>query len=221
MKVITLEKTKELLGITDSASDAAITAKIPYIDSLVKQITKNRFNYAVYGTMTTGSATVYIRSIITWDGNVYNYSNGRYFCSGINNYICYDDIGEYLQTGQQIEGTGIPAETYIDEVYYNGNVDTFNGDESVPYITMSNVATADSDDGKIYIGMNIAYQTTVAKGIQYLINGTSTTLPTNALSSKSIGPVSKSFSSSDQKIDNRYGMPAWFVKAFPRYQRGY
>jgi hypothetical protein len=217
MKVITLEKTKELLGITDSASDAAITAKIPYIDSLVKQITKNRFNYAVYGTMTTGSATVYIRSIITWDGNVYNYSNGRYFCSGINNYICFDDIGEYLQIGQQIEGTGIPTETYIDEVYYNGNVDTFNGDDNVPYITMSNAATADSDDGKIYIGMNIAYQTTVAKGIQYLINGTSTTIPGKSVIS--VGSVS--YSDADSKIDGKYGMPSWFVKSFPKYARGY
>ncbi len=41
MKVITLDKTKELLGITDNTQDATISAKIPYIDAKVKQITKN------------------------------------------------------------------------------------------------------------------------------------------------------------------------------------
>ena len=221
MKVITLAKTKELLGIATTTSDAAITAKIPYIDSIVKQITNNRFNYAIYGSLTTGSNEVYISSIESNTGDRYYYDKNvsRFFCSGINNSFCLDDLGDYLQIGQQLEGTGIPADAFIDEVYYNGYIDSSG--ENIPYIKMSAVATEDVDFGQIYLGMNISYQPIIAKGIQYLINGTSTSLPSNSLSSKSIGVVSKSYSASDQKIDNKYGMPAWFVKSFPRYQVAY
>jgi hypothetical protein len=219
MKVISLDVAKELLGITDTASDTIISAKIPYIDSIVKQITNNRFNFAVQGDLTVDTKTVYIRSITTYDDNLYIYSNGRYFCAGINNSFCVDDIGDYLQIGQQISGTGIAADTYIDEVYYNGS--TGSTTSSVPYITMSADATATSAGETIYTGMNISYQPIVAKGIQYLINSTNSTLPTSGISSKSIGPVSVSYSASAQKIDNRYGMPAWFVGAFPKYAVAY
>ena len=86
---------------------------------------------------------------------------------------------------------------------------------------MSANATDTTDTSRIYLGINIAYQDIIAKGIQYLINGTSTAIPTNSLASRSLGPSSKSFSASDQKIDNKYGMPAWFVKALPKYQSGH
>jgi hypothetical protein len=222
MEIITLAKTKELLGVGDTSLDTQITAKIPYIDSIVKQITNNRFNYAVYGSLTTGSATVYISSIVTYGGNRYYYDKHttRYFCAGINNYICIDDIGEYLEIGQQLSGTGIPAETYIDEVYYNGSDDPLTTN-SIPYITMSEVATDDTDTGKIYLGMNISYQHIVAKGIQYLITGTSQTLPTNSLASRSLGPSAKSFSKSAQDKEGKNGMPAWFNSAFPVYMSGH
>ena len=149
MKVITLARTKELLGISGSDSDADITAKIPFIDAKVKQITGNRFNFAVFGTLTVDSATVFIRSIVTFDGNrfIWNPSSRRFFCSGINSWFCLDDIGEYLEIGQQLEGTGIPADTHIDEVFYNGVVSNFDGVNSLPSITMSDVATEASDDG--------------------------------------------------------------------------
>jgi hypothetical protein len=224
MKVITLSQTKALLGITDPSQDSDITAKIPFIDSIVKQITKNRFNFMILGDIESGSPFMTVQSIITPTGETYVYNQGdrRYYCSGINNPYIIDDINEYLEIGQQVEGEGIPVETHIDEVYYNGDIlsDT-SGDFSVPVVKLSNNATATTASLRVYVGMNIAYQPTVAKGIQYLINGTSTTLPSNALSSKSIGPASKSFAQVDQKIDNRYGMPAWFVKAFPKFHRGH
>jgi len=223
MKVITLAKTKELLGITGTDQDAAIAAKIPYIDSLVKQITKNRFNFLILGDTTEDSPYIPVYSIISYTGDRYDYdrTTGRYFYSGINNPYYFDDINDYLEIGQQIEGEGIPAETYIDEVYYNGDLITDSSvNYAVPTIKLSANATATNAGLRMYLGMNIAYQTTVAKGIQYLINGTTTAIPTNSLSSRSLGPSSKSFSTVDQKIDNRYGMPAWFVKAFPKYMSG-
>jgi len=223
MKVITLAKTKELLGINDTSQDTQITAKIPFIDALVKRITKNRFNFMILGNTEDSNPYITVSSIITYTGERYDYdrTTGRYFCAGINNPYCIDDLNEYLEIGQQIEGTGIQAEAYIDEVYYNGDlVNDGSSDYDVPTIKLSSDATATTAGVRLYLGMNIAYQPVVAKGIQFQIDGTNTTLPCNAVASKSFGPVSTSYSQADTKIDNKYGMPAWFVKAFPKYMSG-
>lgn len=220
MKVITLAKTKELLGITDTASDTAISAKIPFIDAKVKLITNNRYNLMILGSTTLDSPYVTVSSV--WNTTNWLELNTNYgYGDGINNPYVYDSIEEFLQVGQLISGTGIPADAYIAEIFYIGDV--FNDgvdDFDLPTIQLSANATA-TGTVKMYLGINIGYQDIIAKGIQYLINGTSTSLPSNALSSKSIGPVSKSFSSGDQQIDNRYGMPAWFVKAFPKFMSGH
>lgn len=224
MKVITLTKAKELLGIEDTASDADITAKIPYIDAKVKQITGNRFNLMVVGDMTSGSLYMSVYSIITPNGTRFDYvwDQRRWYASGINNPYYLDDIGEYLEIGQLLEGIGIPSGAYIDELIYNGDeIVSDSVTYTVPVIKLSSAATETLSGQRVYLGINQAYQDIIAKGIQYLINKTSTTLPSNSLSSKSIGPVSKSFSTVDQEIDNRYGMPAWFVKAFPVYMSGH
>lgn len=221
MKVITLAKTKELLGIADTSQDAAITAQIPIIDSKVKQITNNRYNDQITGDITSGSLYVPVYSFYCC-GVSYVYRSGRVWCSGINNNYVIDDLEEYLQTGQLIEGDGIPAEAYIDEIYYNGGSVELGGDTfTVPVIKLSSAATATTAGNQMFIGITIGLQPTVAKGIQYLINQTSTSLPSNSLASRTIGPSSKSFAAKDQEIDNRYGMPAWFVKAFPQYQGGH
>lgn len=221
MKVITLEKTKKLLGITGTEQDQAITDNIPIIDSKVKMIMNHRLNDQISGDITSGSVYVPIRGFVC-SGTEYKYKTGRVWCSGINNNEEIDDLEEYIQTGQLIEGEGIPAECYIDEIYYNGgSVELGGATYSVPVIKLSEAATADQNSQQLFIGITIGLQSTVAKGIQYLINGTSTSLPTNSLASKSILGVSKSFGSKDQDIDNKYGMPAWFVKAFPVYQGGH
>ena len=230
MKVITLAKTKTLLGIDPGTAEenAAITANIPIIDSKVKQITNYRYNDQITGDVVTDVLYVPVRGFVcggVWfkhrSGRVWSTgTNDRVWCSGINNDFVIDDLEEYIQVGQLIEGTGFPAETYIDEIYYNGGTVTFDDVEySVPVIKLSVVPT--EDGSQLFIGVTIGMQTTIAKGIQYLINQTSTTLPSNSLSSKSILGVSKSFAGKDQEIDNKYGMPAWFVKAFPQYQGGH
>ena len=228
MKVITLAKCKTLLGIADGSQDDAITANIPIIDSKVKQITNYRYNDQITGDVVTDVLYVPVRGFLC-GGIWYTYRSGRnwarktndrVWCSGINNDWVIDDLEEYIQVGQLIEGDGIPADTYIDEVYYNGGTVTFNDVEySVPVIKLSVVPTADGS--QLFIGVTIGMQTTIAKGIQFLINGTSTTLPSNSLASRSLGPSSKSFAGKDQEIDNKFGMPAWFVKAFPQYQGGH
>jgi len=221
MKVITLAKTKTLLGISDTSQDAVITAQIPIIDSKVKDITNNRYNDQIIGDVTVDVLYVPVYGF-TCNGVNYKYRSGRVWCSGINNDYFIDDLEEYLKVGQLIEGEGIPAETYIDEIYYNSGSIEFDGvTYSVPVIKLSVVPTETNVSAQLFIGVTIGMQTTIAKGIQYLINQTSTSLPSNSLASKSILGVSKSFAGKDQEIDNKYGMPSWFVKAFPQYQGGH
>lgn len=221
MKVITLEKCKSLLGIVDTSQDAAIIANIPIIDSKVKQITNNRYNAQIIGNVESGSLFVEVFGFSSCGRN-YSYRYGRVWCSGINNNYEIDDLEEYLQTGQLIEGEGIPENAYIDEIYYNGGSVELNGKSySVPVIKLSIAATETKTGAQLFLGIIIGLQPTIAKGIQYLINSTSTSLPSNSLASRSLGPSAKSFSSKDQEIDNVSGMPAWFNKAFPKYQGGH
>lgn len=224
MKVITLAKTKELLGIPTATTtyDTQITRYIPIIDAKIKLITRNRYNTKVLGDTTADSKTVKLRSVYNNAIGYLDFFNDERFRAGINNYAYTEDLEEYIDIGMLISGGSIPDNAYIDEVYYNG-YSYVSGDDSyyIPTIELSDAATETATNVQIYLGFNIGLQTTVAKGIQWLINSESTSIPTAGLTSKSIGGTSKAWSSSDSKIDGKSGMPAWFVKAFPRYMRGH
>lgn len=226
MKVITLAKTKELLGIDsgDTSQDDAITAKIPIIDAKVKQITRNRYNMQIQGDTITGSPYVEVYSI-TIHNTTYrlNRSLRRFDAvSGIQNPYYLDDLAEFLEIGTLISGSGIPADSYVDEVFYDGYSLEISGNTyAIPFLQLNASATETANGVQLFLGFNVGLQDIVAKGIQYLINGTNTSIPTNSLASRSLGPSSKSFSQKDQEIDNRYGMPAWFVKGLPRYHGGH
>lgn len=228
MQVITLAKTKELLGITDGDSDAAITAKLPIIDSKVKIYTRNNWEYKFGGNTTVDSAIISVYSLVPdFQTNYVNYwyQDGYWYnknVSGICNPFIYTDISESLSPGQLITGDNIPADSYITEITTNGGTVTVSGTEYfVTYITISTNATATAAGSILTGGISIGYQDIIAKGVQYLINGTSTSLPSTGVASRGVGPLSVSFSQSDQKIDGRTGMPAWFAKGLPRYQRGF
>lgn len=214
MKIITLAKTKELLGIDDTAQDTKITRYIPIIDSKVKQITHNRYNMQILGDTVTDSANVPISGLWNVTG-------------GIQNHWVLDDIDEYMLIGSLISGTGIPADTYIDEFFYNLAASDFDFPLSspqrkgIPTITMSANATEDGSNITIFVGITIGLQTTVAKGIAWLIDEENESIPTAGLLSRSIGPTRLSYSVSQSKIDGRFGMPSWFVKAFPVYMSGH
>ncbi len=215
MKVITLEKTKERLGISGTMYDDYINAQIPLIDAKVKQITNNRYNMNVTGDLTINSPYVSVSRVIQYNGGIL-FSRQNYSSSGINNKWLLDDIDEYLEVGQQISGTGIPDNTYIEEVIQN-NTTINNISMTGPIVKMSANATASTSSGDMYLGINIAYQDIIAKGIWYAKSKTNMTLPGRTLSS--VGTVS--FASEDNTIDGQYGMPSWFVKAFPQYQGGH
>lgn len=198
MAIITLAQTKELLGITASTYDASITAKIPYIDSKVKLITNNTWNKRIYGDIADGSANITVYEDYTLQTKAYGY------------------ILDWIEPGMQLTGTGIPTGAYILDIYPEGTEDN----ENYPMITISGNCTADTDGLEIFLGFPIGYLDIVAKGIWYLIQGTSTTLPTNSTTSERMGPVSVTYSEADNKLDGKSGMPMWFVKGLPHYGGG-
>ena len=225
-KIITLAKTKELLGITDTDQDTEIARYIPIIDAKVKLITNNRYNVQVLGDTTEDSTTVKLKSILNNTlGQLDFFANPRWYdvCNlGIQNQWCIEDLEEYLEIGTLITGGDIPANAYIDQVFYNGfsvaqGSDTF----AIPTITLSEAATETAAGVQMFLGFNIGLQTTVAKGIAWLIDQENETISDSGLLSRSIGPTRKSWSVSQSVIDGKYGMPVWFVKAFPVYMSGH
>lgn len=222
MKIITLAKTKELLGISTTDYDTKISRYIPIIDSKVKLITNKRYNYQVIGDTTADSKIVVLRTVSNNSLGVLDFNHTWTDSLGINNYWTIEDLQEYLEIGSLISGGSIPTDAYIDEVYYNGYSYAASSESyTIPVIELNEAATETATGLQIFIGFNIGLQTTVAKGIQWLIEQEGTALPTSGLKSKSIGPTSKTWSDKDSKIDGKSGMPSWFVKSFPQYMSGH
>lgn len=214
MRVITRDQVKAQLGITDSSLDAQIDAKLPIIDAKVKQITGNKFNMQIDVTLTNGVNMATVSSI-----NDYLYGDNRGSSCAYNRNYIVETLQEHLNIGDQIEGDGIPAETYIEELYYNGSHVTINDTQyTVPAIKLSANAT-ESGIKELFLGINIGYHDIIAKGVQYLITGTSQSLPQNRLKSKSLPPLSVVYA--DSTVSKTYGMPNWFVEALPTYMVGY
>ncbi|MEA3370797.1 MAG: hypothetical protein U9Q40_05600, partial [Campylobacterota bacterium] len=182
MKIITLTKTKELLGITDSSLDTKISRYIPIIDSKVKQITNNKYNMQIIGDTIYNSNIVKITGITNSTG-------------GINNSFEIDGAINYLKFGDMISGTNIPANSYIDDIYMANNI--------TPTIELSETATATGTDILITVGFNIGLQTTVAKGIYWLISQENTDIEELGWTSQRIGSVSVVRGVEQAKVDGR------------------
>ena len=204
MQVITLAQVKTYLGITGSTQDAAITAMLPVIDAKVKVITGKDWNYQFIGQTESGNDLMVI----------YNIDQ----CGGKRP----ADIAliAELSAGTQLEGTGIASGAYIKDVYYHGNngIDS-TGTNTAPFVRLSSPATLTQASQYVYAGINVAYLPIIAKGVQYLLDQTSTTITDSAWSSRSVGPLSVSRAQADAALEARYGMPAWFIKGLPRYHK--
>jgi len=173
--MITLEQVKTYLGISDTTHDTAITAMIPITEAKVQQITRRQWADLVLMKTVAGSATAYI------------------------------DPGGYVETGAQISGVGIAADTSITSIHDNK-------------IQMSSAATA-TGDTTATIGINIAYLPVIAKLVWWMIQDQRQAFNDAGIVSRSMGPVSVSYSSG--KIDGRFGVPRWAIMGLPRYARGY
>lgn len=212
MTVISLAQVKAQLGITTTASDADITAKLPIIDAKVKRHCNNRFNFRFTAAMTDGSTTLTVAPL-------YNASDS--YPSGINNPWSVKDIFNDIEIGMLVEGANIPTGAYITDVYKSGTADNFNTVSDIIYIEISSAVTATASGVTVTGGFNIAYHDIVAHGVQYLIDGTNIYEPTvGSGESLRMGPLSASMSESSQKIDGRSGMPSWFVKGLPNRWAG-
>ena len=197
MRVIDLATTKTLLGITDTSYDTEITAAIPYIDAAVKQITRNRYNYRVIGATESGSTRMSLSP------------------GGLD----YNDLEEYIETGMLISGTGIPANAYIAEVFYN--YPTREYVTEIIEIDLSANATETGSDVSVYLGINIAYQPIIAKAVWWWTLQTNTAIKNDVWQSRRMGPVSVSKQDMDAKVDGSYGVPIWLVKALPHFHGGH
>lgn len=204
MQVITLAQVKTYLGITGSTQDAAITAMLPVIDAKVKQITGKDWNYQFIGETASGNDLMMIYNVD---------QNGGKRPADIA-------LIAELPTGSQLEGTGLASGSYIKEVYYSGqNGIESTGTNTTPFVRLSSPATLTQSSQYVYAGINIAYLPLIAKGVQHLMNETSTTVTDSAWVSRSVGPLSISRAQIDAALEARYGMPAWFIKGLPRYHK--
>lgn len=204
MSVITLSQVKTYLGISDTSQDTAISAMIPIIDAKVKLICGSNFHKQLYCQTTADSPNV----IIYGDDVTFNYQTNP-----------TPDVRlllSELQSGTTITGDGIPDDSYITEVYYEGGLYEYT---YTPYFVLNAKATESSNSVYLYAGINIAYHPVIAKGIQWLINQQTTDISDGLWTSRSVGPLSVSKSVTDNRFEQKYGMPAWFVKALPRYHK--
>ena len=208
MQVITRDQVKAQLGITDSSYDTQIDAKLPIIDAKVKAICNNNFNYRFAADFTDTETTLNAYAL---------YKTKDQYPSGINNRTIVRDVSKDLQVGMQISGTGIASGTYITNIYKSGSLDVFDVTLDNVYCELSDAVTSDGSGVIVTGGISIAYHDVIAKGVMYMIRGTSTTVSDSAWSSRSIGGASVSRSAADSALESQYGMPAWFVKALPRY----
>lgn len=211
MQVISLDQVKTQLGISDTSQDAAITAKLPIIDAKVKQICNSTFNYRFAADMSNGSNVLTAYALFKGRDN---------YPAGINNPVIVRDVSKSLEIGMLVEGDNIPADTYITNFYKTGSEDSFYSSIDTLYVELSENVTDDGAGVYVTGGISIAYHDTIAKGVQFLIDGTNTTLPdTGDWETKRMGPLTLSKGEGGSAIDGRYGMPTWFVKGMPpRYR---
>lgn len=214
MRIITKDRVKELLGITDGDHDSDIDLAIPIIDAAVKRITRNRYNTQVIGEMESGSKYVEVYEVL--DNWQQIYKRKKWSDYHVR------DIGEYLETGQRITGEGVDSDTYIEEVYYNGPTVEFSGKTyNVPVIEMSNAATETNSSAQIFLGVNIGLEPIIAKAVFWQLGQFDTSIRDESWVSKSMGPVSVSKSTLDSRIDGKSGMPLFLIKALPKGHGGH
>lgn len=203
--IITRDQVKAQLGISDSSYDAQIDSKLPIIDGKIKKITGRNWNDRIIGNIENGSDYIEIFSYDIQSGNSRHCKKFPFY---------YDDISEYILVTQQISGIGIPSGSYISEKYNLGTADNSN----YPQVQISESCTATTDSLTIFLGFPTCYHDVVAKGVYWLINGTNTKpLDAGSWKSRSVGPLSVTKGSEQEKLDGVSGMPNWFVKGLPRY----
>ena len=217
---MTTAQVKIYLGIPTGTTtyDADIARYIPIVESTARQITGSLYLLQVVGSIVADSTTMTVSSV---------YSQTRQLYAGINSTVngwgvsgagfAYGDPGakskrlsDVLQAGVRITADGIPDDTFIERVQ------TFGGTSTV----ILSAAATKTQDVEAYTDFPISFYSTIAHGVWWMIGQQKTANGDTSWVSRSVGPVSETRSESEMKIDGRYGMPAWFIKAFPAVYHG-
>jgi hypothetical protein len=206
---MTLAQVKQYLGIPTATTtfDSDITAYIPIVEATARQITGGLYLMQVNGTITSGSNELLVKTVYSQTRQLYGYTvgNGKFFDYG-NPGAKPRKMYEILKPGMQISADGIPTGAYVDRVQSFGN-------ESKVFLSAN---ATKSHDVEAYTDFPINLLSTIAHGVWWMIGQQKTAANDTAWTSRSVGPVSVSRGEAEMKIDGQYGMPAWFVKAFPR-----
>ena len=213
---MTTAQVKTYLGIPSGTTtyDTDIARYIPIVEAAARQITGGLYLLQVNGTITTGSKEMVVSSVYSQTRQLYGYNNGAKV-SGDG--FPYGDPGPknkpligVLPAGLQIAADGIPADSFIERVQ------SFGGSSTV---ILSAQATK-TQEVAAYTDFPIGFLTTIAHGVWWMIGQQKTASGDTTWTSRSVGPVSETRSAAEMKIDGLFGMPAWFVKAFPRVYHG-
>lgn len=211
---MTTAQAKTYLGIPSATTtyDADIARYIPIVEAAARQITGGMYLLQVNGTITTGSKELVVSSVYSQTRQVYGATT-----SASGEGFPYGDPGPknkpligVLPAGLQISGDGIPTDSFIERVQ------TFGGEST---IILSSAATK-TQEVTAYTDFPIGFLTTIAHGVWWMIGQQKTASGDTTWISRSVGPVSETRSEAEMKIDGLFGMPAWFVKAFPRVYHG-
>lgn len=216
---MTTAQVKTYLGIPTGTTtyDADIARLLPIVEATVNQITGGIYILQVNGTTTSASKDFTVDSVYTQTGRRIfgaSKSSGEYPYGDPN--FGYDSprplfksLSESVSVGQLITGTGIADGAFIESASSFG---------ATHKIVLSAAATA-SGDISAYTSYPIGYLSTIAHGVWWQIGQQKMASMDTTWTSRSVGPVSETRSAAEMKIDGAYGMPAWFVKAFPRVYR--
>lgn len=203
---MTTAQVKQYLGIPTATTtyDSDIAIYTPIVEATARQITGGLYLLQVNGSIVTGSNLFTVGTIYSQIRQLYGISNA----SGEG--YPYNDPGaklkplnQCLQIGMQITGDGIPAGAFISGFTRDGE------------ITLSANATK-TQDVEAYTDYPINYLGTIAHGVYWMIGQQKLAINDTEWTHRTVGPLSVTRSNSDMKIDGQYGMPVWFVKAFPR-----
>ena len=192
---ISLAQVKIELGLVSNATyDAQITAEIPKAEAKYRTISGNAYLFEMFATFTNTELTFKV------GGLDYAVKYGDAF---LNTYPTENSEIFEMKFGDIIEGTGIPADTYIT------GIDKIDNE-----VTVNNAFTADGD--RLTITTNIEYYATISAMIWYQIGKQSTTAQDlKEISAKSVGPLSVTFSNAD--INLQYGYPSKIIDAIPKF----
>ncbi len=216
---MTTAQVKTYLGIPAATTtyDTDIARLLPIVEATANQITSGIYILQVNGTTTAGSKDFAVDSVYTQTGRmIFGASkSGGEHPYGDPNYghdsprPVFKSLSEALSIGQLITGTGIAADSFIESASSFG---------AVHKIVLSAAATA-SGDISAYTSYPIGYLSTIAHGVWWQIGQQKMASGDTTWTSRTVGPVSETRSAGEMKIDGRYGMPAWFIKAFPQVYR--